>query len=355
MTFEERSRHINRIIAGFYKLDISGDTIFLQSPTAFQKWMAEEIFFTVLRTAEDEGAFTEDQLLDFLEKQGIYSLDDQHQLEERIKNVDDYKVGLYNTLLKSNDHKMYRNLLTKSRQEINRLETLKHAYDHLSCQGIASTAKQRYLLCCSITDEQGNSLSSYEQPDYFSDHIMLRLQEYRLDESDIRELSRNEPWVSIWSVRGHCGGTVFNVASSSELTDEQKALLIWSGFYENAREHPEYPGDKVLDDDDVLDGWRIIQSREREKQLDQKIADGLLNNNNDKISSATEVFHVAQSMDDIRRLYNMNDPMNRSVINSRLQTIKGNKDGVAEQNLPDVRAKIQRQSIEQYSNMMKSK
>ena len=83
-----------------------------------------------------------------------------------------------------------------------------------------------------------------------------------LGESEIRELARSEPWKSIWSSSKN-EGVLFG-KRAIELSEEQKHLIMWSTMYDSIGESPDSPSDKIIADDDMLDGWLILQRRERE-------------------------------------------------------------------------------------------
>ena len=65
---------------------------------------------------------------------------------------------------------------------------------------------------------------------------------------------------------------------------------MWSSLYDNIQESPDCPSNEVINDDDMLDGWMIIQKRNREQAKLQKDAENKFGNK--KISNADEVFIV---------------------------------------------------------------
>lgn len=71
-------------------------------------------------------------------------------------------------------------------------------------------------------------------------------------------------------------------------------------MYDSIAESPESPSDEIILDDDMLDGWLIIQRRERELRTKQKAAEDVISN--EKIANSDEVFIVAKSEEDIQKL-----------------------------------------------------
>ena len=78
---------------------------------------------------------------------------------------------------------------------------------------------------------------------------------------------------------------------TTELTDEQRALLNISRMYDNIYEHPECPDDKIIEDDDALDGWMILQKRKNDKDKKKSQFDS----SNPNLKNSGEVFVMSRS------------------------------------------------------------
>ena len=68
-----------------------------------------------------------------------------------------------------------------------------------------------------------------------------------------------------------------------EITQDQKGILIWASMYDNIQEHMECPSDAVLEDDDILDGWFLIQ---RDKRKKEKLEQEFESSTNEKIKNS---------------------------------------------------------------------
>jgi hypothetical protein len=263
------------------------------------------------------------------------------------------KIGLAKRIVENT-----RKMLAVTRTEIMRLETLRHAYDHVSCMGIASSAKMRYLLGCSVFNEDGspywNSPQCYEEPDVFLERIMAKINQESLEEHQFRELARTEPWRSMWALRNHCGRGAFDVAST-DLTDEQRVLMTWSTIYDSIQEHPDNLSESLVADDDMVDGWMIIKRRERETNQNQDVVDNLIKGNQ-RISNAQEIFVVPQSAEMVKLIQDKNQGEAKFILSERMKAVKrAGEAGVSEQNLPDVTRKIQQQRHERFMQQAKNK
>ena len=157
-----------------------------------------------------------------------------------------------------------------------------------------------------------------------------------------RELARTEPWRSRWMM-------LKPKPFGNRVTDEQRHLTIYSRMYDNAYKNTDCPSDKVIDDDDMFDGWMITESRknEREKQV---------NRANEKLggrhASSQEVFIMADSKQDIEDVESLNDFQSKMVKKQRAGFIK-QKGEVAVSDLPDQRMEINRQAMDNYIKTVK--
>ena len=136
-----------------------------------------------------------------------------------------------------------------------------------------------------------------------------------LNDSQIRELARTEPWKSLWIIREKSKIPLFANIDSGELTHNQKNIVIWSQMYDNIQESLECPSSEVINDDDMLDGWFIVQSRKREKEKMQKEFE--TNTNNEKIKNSSEVFVVASNIDHASKIQALNSKIAKNKIASR--------------------------------------
>jgi hypothetical protein len=70
----------------------------------------------------------------------------------------------------------------------------------------------------------------------------------------------------------------------------------------------------------MLDGWMIDQSIKREEEQTKKqIAKETLN---PRMAKADEILLVAKSVDDIKRIYDMNSPRAKMIVKDRLGQVK---------------------------------
>ena len=173
-------------------------------------------------------------------------------------------------------------------------------------------------------------------------YVVEEWQNSFLSDNQVRELARNEPWKSLWIVRENSKSKLFNTSDDSDLTYNQKNLIVWSQMYDNIQESLDCPNKDVIEDDDMLDGWFIIQSKKRDQEKAEKELEN--NTQSDKIKNASEVFVIAdKNENDIDRINSMNNIHAQNIKQQRDAMIQ--KHGVVHQgNLPDERLRRQMQA-----------
>jgi hypothetical protein len=160
-------------------------------------------------------------------------------------------------------------------------------------------------------------------------------------------LARTEPWKSIW-IAGKTESSVFG-KPSSELTEEQKAIVLWSRMYDSVYENPKCPPDFIINDDDTLDGWLITQNRKRESEVKGAYGEQHLG----KVGKdGAEVYIPVQSAKDAQRGEEMNDARARIIKRQRMAAVKS-KGSIKEQYMPDSQITMKAQARKQFSDHVK--
>lgn len=336
-----------RIVSGtlYIKIDDFGleQTIVCKQPTRIHKYRAELIYQEAFREAELKDVFFEEEALAHMLENDIWSMDKEARLNGLKDDIEEIKVGLYTTMFKRKQRRLIRSKLQEAKKEVEQLYSLRHSYDQFTCHGYANMVKTRYLV--------GMSLYTLDDKPYYKDESFLtesnivveqtlqQIGEHRITEEAFRELARTDPWRTTWNAGKKTDG-VFGVPSV-DLTQDQKQLVIWSQLYDNIMDHPEYPGDDILKDDDRLDGWMIFQRRKREKNINKNRAESMLSDN-EKIKNAGEVFIMAETPEDAAMIDELNDDAAAIVKAQRMNYLK--KHGkVHEGNMPDSKRKIREQ------------
>ena len=136
---------------------------------------------------------------------------------------------------------------------------------------------------------------------------------------------------------------------ATHLTENQKVLINWSRLYDNIYENMDCPSEEVIRDDDALDGWLIVQHRKREKEKNRNEMESKLS---DKTRNAQEVFLVADSEEEMKKIYSLNDPAANRKRKQRLRKV--DKDGDVDiTEFSDVQQQLRMQATQEFTNRSK--
>ena len=121
----------------------------------------------------------------------------------------------------------------------------------------------------------------------------------------------------------------------SDWTDDQRSLVSFSQMYDSVYEHPECPDDKIIDDDDMLDGWMIVQKRKIAKAKKQAQVDDI----NPNLKNAGEVFLFGKQKEEVEEILSLNSKEALYRMKEKINYI--NRVGSSEDSkLPDVQRQI---------------
>jgi len=236
---------------------------------------------------------------------------------ERIeKSLDNYKVELYQNSFRTEEVKRIRKSITNLNKQLEELYNRKSILDTYTWEEFAQFTKTGFVLMYTLYDTNNNLIFENENNiDYFFLHkIILQLHQQKLPISQYREIARNEPWSTYWRI----GKPNPFSCSVAELNEEQRTMIVYSNLYDNISQHNEKPSDLVINDDDMLDGWLILQRIEREKELAGKQIDKQLGGRH---GDAQEIFIPVRSLDEARNIQLMNDPQSLAVKKQREKLI----------------------------------
>ncbi len=347
---EQRRRDylVARICAGYLRLEIKPGIYLIVKPlTVQQRYELQEIHSQAYDRGFEENLLTEEEVMEIMRENKFWTDLDDQRMEKIPKDIDKMKINLYESFLKKEKREEIRKVLRKAEEQLKNTMLKKHMYDTATCEGYASYYKWNWMIENCTYYEDG---SKYDWGHASISDVLSSYQTDALAEADIRELSRTEPWRSIWSA-GKKIGDLFG-RPSVELTDEQRILVSWSALYDSVAESGECPSEPIIEDDDALDGWLLFQREKREKQTSQSNVENMIGN--EKIANSGEVFIVTGNDDeDINQINSLNDSSVLSAKKSRFKAIKNSRGAIEEQNLPDVRHQLKMEANNQYKDKIK--
>lgn len=343
MELFQREHILSRILAGYLKYRVGDDELRICNPSLDIIYDSNQIYIDTYNKCLGYEILDDKGIYNLLIEKSLWTETNEQQLIDILpKHIEYWKIEMYKAMFRSVEREKFRKYLNVAKQELQRLHTIRHSFDHATCGGIANYAKIQYVV--------ENSTLTKDNQKYYWDKsspylAMVFYQDNIISEDTLRELGHTAPWDTIWSA-GKKNGRLFP-KSGIELSSEQQRLIMWSSLYDNIREYPDCPSDETINDDDVFDGWLLIKKREREAESNKISVEG--NITNPKIANSDEIYLVANTIDDAKKIDAMNTSLARSIKKQRFDYITKHGE-VKEQSLPDMK---QRFSIELTQAMMK--
>ena len=349
MEFYEREFFISKISAGYTTYEIDDSTILnIFPPTQEQNYNSQQVYMNAHREAELMGVLLEEELLNMMKVRELWTEEDESSIERLPKDIEEFKVEMYRSAFTSGKRDTVRKYLKVAEEEFARLTQKRHCYDYVSCAGYATYVRWNWIIenCTKLCDGTPYNWEEVDIP-----NVLTYYQSNLLSDKDIRYISKTEPWRTIWATCKK-SNQIFS-RSGMDLTNEQRTLILWSSMYDNAMESHECPPDDILNDDDMLDGWMILQKRNRDKSTNE----ALFNKSTpagSKNANADEVFVVAETQEDIDRVNSLNDMHGQQIKKQRLAEVAA-AGQINYLEFSDMKRDVQMKATRQFSQSMKGR
>lgn len=346
MKHHEREFFIGMIRSAKTYIEYKDLVLVIKPLTIDQNFESSLVYDRAYKQAMVDGIMTEDDISDWMLNNGLWTNVDDKKTEGFKKDLDKLKIEIFHS---RNDKKLREKIrlyIRAGEKQLSNHLKEKNAFYQNTCEAYALSEKISWII--KNTTYLNNKL--YDFKTISLSYVIDEWHSSVLSESIIRELAREEPWKSLWSIRENAGVKLFATSEFEEITTNQKHLIIWSQIYDNIQESMECPTEDVIKDDDLLDGWFLIQSQKREKERLEK--DFESHNRNEKIKNSEEVYIVARpdDLDSIEKINSMNDNHAKAIKKQRLDVIN-QKGGFARQHdFVDEKRKMQMQ----ITNMMRN-
>jgi hypothetical protein len=308
MSNHELEISLLQIISGKIQAEVNNQSLYIVKPPIESLLRSNEIYDITFNEALDNNFFVEDSILDFMVEHNLWSLDEEKQYTEIDKEIERTKIELYNQYTSFRNCDQVRKILANLKDYKRKLIGKRSIFDIYTAEYIAGSARMFYLLW-SGTYCRGKKYfrTKFEHADYYAlNKLISSYNNSVLDDGTIRQISQIPQWQIYWSL----GGLNIFRKSIFTLTDNQVSLMSWSRFYDNIRKSMDAPSDEIILDDDLLDGWVIINNKKRKEEkaksfTEKSIMDGSKN--------ADEVFVVTDDQSGISRINSLNDSYGKMV------------------------------------------
>ena len=316
MKQHEREYFVAQIRSGVYYINREELTLKVVSPTFDEHLQACHVFKEAYQEAYRKDVMCLDEIYEWMNDHELWTQEHENQIKAIQKDLERLKVEIFQNNMNDALCNKIRLYLRAGESQLEELSKQKLAYFQNTREGIAEAEKARWLIeRCTF---KGDEL--YDFAELSPDFVMSCYRDMILSQKESREIARTEPWKSIWVTHKSTGCSLFANKGNREITEDQKSVILWASMYDNIQESMDCPTDEVIQDDDMLDGWFIVQKRKRDK--DRAESDFDEGTRSDKIKSAGEVFVVANSERQKERVEGMNNVAGKMIIKEREAKLK---------------------------------
>lgn len=342
MDLSEREFLVFRIRSGIYKVPYNKFNIKVLTPTIEEEFESCEVYERSYYESMNDDIMTQEECLEWMLENGLWTYEEDLKIKEINKEIENLKINVYKKFNNAKLRESARIYLRAAEEGLKQMENKKNAYYGNTCEGIAQLDKSMFLLeACSYVGGEKLDPDSVELNDLLNKYYSLILKE-----GDCREIARSDPWRSIWSLRETNTFNLFN-KTNRELSVDQRNLLIWSRMYDNIQESMECPSEKVIEDDDALDGWFIEQRRKNEREKAVGVIEDSIQN--DKIRNSQEIIVFADNQKDAQNVHEMNSTTSKVIKKEREQLIK-EKGSAVDLDFADQKMRLGNMAHEKFKN-----
>jgi hypothetical protein len=324
MNQNNRELFVYRIISGVVNSKIDDKPVKIYPPTTEVYLEACELYFESMDLCYTKGIMDEEEMIEWMMENDLWSWHEEKEIEEIKKKIEELKLLCYENRRDRIGVNKIKNTIRAVEGRYKELMIKKNKYFQNTCEGISSINKLAHVIKRSCFSD-GKLI---DHLDVQADNLIFDYNKFHdIDDSIIRFLSRSEPWRNMWVLRKNSNRPLFpNV--DRELTNNQKSILAWSQMYDNVYEAHESPSKDVIEDDDILDGWFIFQSKKRETAKAQSELDDSIKSS--KIKNAHEVFSVVANKQEANKVESLNN-VHAAMIKKQREALIKAKGGSADQ------------------------
>jgi hypothetical protein len=335
-----------RIMKGHLSFRRDGLSLYILEPDQDLMYQSSEVYQEIYDKAYISGVMIKEEAYELMMEKFFYSPFDDMELEKLKADQENLKVECFKNFMKPKNLTGLKYALFQNQNAISKIYKKKSQFDHLTCEGVATLAQWNWIIENSTYYKDSNKL--YDWKRFSVNTIMSHYESSVIPSEDFRKIARCDSWRPMWNL-GKKTGNLFS-RPVSMMTRDQIALCSFSTMYDNVYESTESPPEKVIEDDDCLDGWFIDQKRKYERMKKDQEADAFTNNK--KIANAGEIFIMAGSDEEAQYVDGFNNQHSRNIKNERMEMIKG-KTNVQDIQFADVAMDIGIQQNNLFANKLR--
>ena len=346
MKHYERELFVSRVRSGVYFVKHEGVKLKIVTPTIEEELEMAEGYNQAYEDAVAEDFMTEDQTLEWMKSRGLWSDEDEEKIEALKRDLEKLKVGIYENRNKDSNREQIRKYIRAAEKQLSEQVDKKHSFTSNTCEGVAMLEKSfDFIKICTYYGGE-----KYDFKRLSVEFVLHLFHDKILSEKQTREIARNDPWRSIWMLKDSNSYKLF-ANEGRELSVDQKNLLVWSRMYDNIQESMDCPDDDVIEDDDLLDGWFIVQRKKREAEKAEADFDN--STNNSKIKGSQEIFMVPSSKKEAEKIEALND-INAKMIKKQRIAMTKEKGKVGASEFNDAQLDLRMKSNQMFKDNFRS-
>lgn len=327
-----------RIITGLQFVEFNHSQYIVKPPSGTISYKANIIYNKTIEENMYSGWLMMQDTEMVLIDNGLWHPNNNTVLSNLDKKIDSLKIELYENFMISNKRRDLKKQISITNKHKQKLLDTKHSLDSTTLEHYAARIKNEFVIINTLYNSKNQRvlLNKKQTQSDFLNGIIAALSHLMPTIADIKRLARSELWKSYWGASLASKTPIFK-GIVSDWTDEQRALVNLSRMYDSIRDHSESPSDDVINDDDALDGWMLVQKRKAEKEKTKNKVDGMLSN---KVKNSSEVFIMADSKETEKEIFGLNDAVGMMKLNTKFNYVQKKGSEVLDSELPDVRMDI---------------
>jgi hypothetical protein len=334
MKQHEREYFVSRIRSGKYYIKYKNINLQVLTPTVDDLYFIEKKYHDTYNECLFDGIKTDEQVEEWMIQKNLWSSEKDKKIEGIKNDIEKVKVQMYENRFNETMLIQGRQVLRAGENQLSELSKERSKFFRNSCEGVALGARVgEYMKRCTFFGSEPYDFST--APIELLSNLYYSM---LVKDRDCRELARTDPWRSIWLMKDHI--KLF-ANDDRELSHDQKNIVVWSGMYDNIQESMDCPSQDVIDDDDLLDGWFIVQKRKRDEEKSKSEVDNMSPN----VSRHQEVFLPAKNKKEAEKINNLNSITGKVVKKQREIVIK-NKGRAGQLDFKDEKIKLRNQAVQ---------
>ena len=318
---------IYRILSGKTLLTVNGIKLEIITPTLALMYESCQLYEQYFNTSR---IFTKEELKEHLISKGIVKREELDFLTKCDKLIEQFQKDLYANFENKSTVNSLRSYIKKTRQEELNIYGKLAKYETYTKEGLANYAKSLFL----IRNTVYHSAKPYKFKRVKPERILNELNMVNIGPRQIRDLSKNNQWLNMWYALKD-----YNLFPEGVgISIEKQLLLTWSKIYDNIRDSPDCPTGEIIEDNDAIDGWLLIQKENKKVEKRDE-------HYKSKLGNAQEVFILTKDKEEIDRVNNMNSSYSKQLRDSRLNQIYQHGT-IAHGRLADVKQDLMMQQVQ---------